>query len=187
MAIISVSTTTGPTQVERWEMPPSPDAIRSPVPSGVIHFNGTEAIAALDAANQTSYSLICTLPGGHVYILKSFTLRFASDDLVNDFNDIGLCLYNIPTTSPVFNMVSPGAGVFLGNMAMKVWQPTSTTPKRILFGGRDTFNMYVADMSADASTAGDMNYDVQFYEFDVDQIDKYELNTPIPMVSATSF
>lgn len=192
MAIITVTVTDTEPVPTAWELPESPEQIRSAIPRGLITFRGTSAIAALDAANQTSYVLSLTMPGGAAYLLKSIMLRFQSDDLTNDFNNLGLGLWVGPSFPvggvevPGFAVIAAGELINAAALSNKVWVPGPITTKRTLITD-DILAIHLADMSADASTAGDMSYWIEFYVFQVDQIDKWEVNTPIPVISHTSF
>lgn len=189
MAVISISTTDATPKVRRWEMPAGPQGIRSPVPRGILCFNGTTAIASKLSTNVTNVRLIVQPPTGYVHLLKSFALRVASDDLSIDFGLFGTGSYSLASTAinPHFNIVAPGISfVTLATRANIIFVPTPDTPKFFLVD-TDNIAFNVQDMSADASTAGDYFWNVELYQFDVDQIDKFELNTPIPVISSTSF
>lgn len=195
MTIITVAiTNTNPT-AWKWELPPSPDLLRSPVPRGVVKFHGDDAIATKIAGDETFYKLTLTMPTGFVYLPRYFVQRFDSDDLVAEWQLNAMGFYSLASKGSVaaggagaihFNMTSPGA-LTLGAAAKNfMWTPPVGTPKLIMAGG-DQINFYLADMDAGETTAGDMAYQHEFYVFDVDQIDKWELNTPIPVISQGAF
>jgi len=176
----------------RWEMPSSPVALRSPVPQGVISYSTETAIAAKTNTDQTLINLVLTLPSGFAYLPRIIQATYQSDDLSNDFNNIANCFYNVAGVEagigrPQMNLVSPGEHIFsAGTRAAKLWTPENAAPKLVLAGG-DELTIVLADMSADSSAAGDFSYFVQFYVFDVDQVDKWEVNAPIPVISHTAF
>lgn len=196
MAIIPVSVAADPPTAKAWELPPGPQALRSPIPRGRITFAGTDAIATLVSGNQTQYTLSLTFPTGFVYLPRTLLLRYTSDDLDIswDANAIAFARLGggVGTAGTVngisWNLTSPGVSNIQAAVATRVWAPSSGSPK-ILFLGDDVLQFFLEDMdvAADGATAGDMSYWHDFYVFDVDQVDKWEINTPIPVISHVSF
>lgn len=191
MAVISVTVTDAAPEMTKWEMPPEFLSLPSPIPRGILTFKGTSEIAILGTGDQTAYRLVVTFPSGFAYLPRMLELRFQADDLTNDFDNNGWGQWSGPRfltqgTGPGFNLTSPGETISAGTNANRFWEPTPNTPKLFqLFP--DTLSLRVNDMSADASSAGDLSYWCEFYVFDVDQIDKFAVNTPIPVISHTSF
>lgn len=194
MATVSITTSDATPVGIKWEMPTNYEGLRSPIPRGLVFFSGTEAIPTLSAGDVTNYRLNLTLPTGFVYLPKDALINFISDDLVVNFDNNGVLTYqgasgtinNPLTPSRSYNLTSPGVVNFFAALGTKIWVPGVGTPK-LFMQGLDVFNMRVADIDAGGSTAGDINYFMNFYVFDVDQIDKWEVNTPIPTISHTSF
>lgn len=174
----------------RWERPPTVDTLRSPIPQGLLRFEGTAAVALKIAGNQTCIDLTMTMPTGFAYLMRNLQVLFTSDDLTNQYDNNGLGLYtgiNFLTNLPHWNLTTPGEFInFACTRAARLWQPAPLTPKLLLVSG-GTVIVRVNDMHADESPAGDFTYYAEFYIFDVDQIDKWEVNTPIPVISHTSF
>lgn len=190
MAVVSVIETDTTPTIRRWEMPAGPQGLRSPVPRGILCFNGTQAYAAKITTNQTNIRVVLNFPTGYVYLAKSLLLRIVSDDLVNDFNLVGGGNYVLAALSqnPHFNMECPGEVIVgLATQAAKIYGPTQYSSPKYFINQNDAMGFNFADMSADASTAGDFIWNMEFFQYDVDQIDKFELNTPIPIVTSTSF
>lgn len=190
MAIVTVTVVDETPTDDRWEMPENPVSLKSPVPRAIITFNGSDAIAAKSAGDLTNYNLICRPPSGFVYLVRTFGLRFVSDDLVERFNQFGIGIVSDVAglaNNKFFNIASPGQVVFAAALAVRIWEPTSVTPKNFFQGGIEDFRLIVQDMDSSASTAGNMAYEVEFYQYDVDQLAKWELNTPIPVISFASF
>lgn len=188
MAIIAIALTDlAPIRVA-WERPPDYFGNRSPVPQGLAVFAGTGAVAAKDAANFTNLSITLTMPDGYAYLPRNLLTRFQSDDLVNDFDANGQGNYGLVGRpfSPVFNLVSPGLNNVSCVNANRIWFPGEGAAKAIM-RPLSTIAMRMHDMSTDASTAGDAFWYAEFYVFNVDQVDKWEVNTPIPVISHTSF
>jgi len=192
MAVVDVLVTDGTPVATKWELPSEYDGLRSPIPIGLVTYIGKDDVAAKTNVNQTNYVLTLNMPDGFAYLPKNISLRYTSDDLVVDFNDNGSGSYSGagivqgPST-PNFNILSPGQFIVgAATRARKIWNVTPITPKLLLLGG-GAISFGLVDMSADASVAGDMTYYIQFYVFHVDQVDKWEVNTPIPTISHTAF
>lgn len=188
MTVITVNVADTNPRAVQWELPASPDVLRSPIPRGLNIFEGSNAIALLGAGDETSYRLTCTLPTGYAYIPRNYYVTYTSDDLVANFNVIGQGAYGVAgfDRGIEFNMISPGEMILGATLAQFTWLPGRGTQKPIMVGG-DTFVVRLADMASGGSTAGDMVYMVEFYVFDVDQIDKWQINTAVPVTNYSSF
>jgi len=188
MTVVSVTVIDTEPYVRRWEMPVNYEGLRSPIPQGILTFSGTDAIATLAGGDQTAYRLNLVMPTGFAYLLKLLSLKFSSDNLVANFGLNGHAFFQrvVDPISNSFSIVSPGEDINAAVVAQIHWSPVSTAPK-LLLRGLEQLGIRVSDMDAGGSSAGDMLYFCQFYIFDVDQIDKWEVNTPIPTISHTSF
>lgn len=188
MAVVPVAITDSLPDAKKWEMPTTYDGLRSPIPRGLITFSGSDPIATLGAGDETAYTLTTVMPPGFVYLPRIMHVRFTSDDLVAQFgvNAFGVYVRNEDTINCKFNMQSPGVVINNAVVGELLYHPLPVTPK-ILLAGADSIQFRLSDMSAGGSTAGDMIYFVQLYVFDVDQVSKWEVNTPIPTISHTSF
>jgi len=174
--------------IRYWETPESPEALRSPVPMGVLTFNGTVEVVAKISNDEMVIRLTHEMPSGFAYLPRSISVRYDSDDLTNNYNDNGFMFYGgVPPGTTLWNLTSPGEFIGSGGAdAIRVWTTTVGTPKILLQGG-NTLGIRVADMAAGASAAGDFFWHHEFYQFQVQQIDKYEVNTPIPVISHVTF
>lgn len=189
MAIITNTTTDITPIATRWSTPVTGLQIQSAIPLGLLIFHGTVAIATKIAGNETNMQLTVTMPDGFGYLLRNSMIRIASDDLINEFELIGLGQYNRalpPTFESLFNMISPGNISNQAAKATKLYTPAPLTPKLVLRPG-DGITFRIADMDANETTAGDMTWFHQFYVFALDQIDKWQVNAPQPVISHTSF
>jgi len=189
MTVVTVTVADSTPRPTKWEMPSNYEGLRSPIPRGLLTFRGTSAIATLGAGDETSYTVIATLPGGFAYLPKALVLNFTSDDLVAQFNSLAFAFYGGSPTRPVLNMVSPGVLVDRAVTGIQVWTPEAASSKQFINPATpgSSLGLRASDMSAGGSTAGDMSYFMEFYVFDVDQIDKWEVNTPIPTIGHTVF
>lgn len=195
MTIIQYDIVAGPPKAVKWELPGNPDSLRSPIPRGTLNFHGTEPILAKGANDEIGFRLDVNLPNGFVYVPKDFMVRMVSDDLVNNWELFGNGTYSRPSAgSPAtggagnnaFNFQSPGASFTNAAIKTVIWGPEGGTPKAIMRGG-DELVMFFSEMGAGVATAGDMSWSIQWYVYDVDQIDKWELNTPIPVTNLAVF
>lgn len=191
MAIVTVSVSDSAPFATKWTMPGNYEGLRSPIPRGLITFAGDDAIALLGAGDETNYELALVMPAGYAYLPKTIQLSYESDDLVANFGLVGFGRYVIFATAgarkpPLFNIVSPGEVINGAAEAGRIWTPERAVPKLSMLEG-DQLQLRVQDMTTGGSTAGDMNYFVQMYVFDRDQVDKWEVNTPIPTISHTAF
>jgi len=188
MAVVTVSVTDSAPVATKWEMPPNYEGLRSPIPRGLITYAGTDAIATLTAGDETTYQLSLVMPPGFAYLPKMIQVLYRSDDLDANFNNLALGFYlrAIDKGTPHFSLQSPGEIIRNALDANIVWAPLPVTPKLVLQAS-DSMGIQCADMAPGGSSAGDMFYFMQFYVFDVDQVDKWEVNTPIPIISHTAF
>lgn len=188
MAVIQVVKTDALPFKKAWAMPPNPDSLRSPIPRGILTFEGSQAIALKAAGNITDFQLITTLPSGFGYISKSVSVKYVSDDLVNQFNVNGNSNVTLENGAAVsYPFTSPGNTlVGIGTRATKIYVPDRGTNKFILTPS-DVVDWRIQDDHADESPAGDIFYFVEFYQFDIQQITEWEVNTPIPIISHTAY
>jgi len=197
MAIIAVAATNLLPFPQAWELPPGPVALRSPIPRGLVTFAGIDAIAALVGGNQTNYGLKLTMPPGFAYLPRTILIRYSSDDTDISYDAEGLAFLTVANAGGSdigepgaisHGLTSPGVFTRAAVSGSRIWTPSDGSPKIMLQGG-DTFEALLTDMdvAADGATAGDMSYWCQYYVFDVDQIDKWEVNSPIPVISHVSF
>lgn len=196
MAIIAVSVSDALPKPYRWAMPPEGQSLLSPIPRGFVVYSGSDSIPLLGAGDETNYNLTLTMATGFAYLPRNLVIRYTSDDLVNQFDNLGQGIYIRPSVVPgnvgsgsagltPFNIESPGEINQTASLGTRIWTPPQGTPKLLLQGG-DTLLLFLADM-AGTSTAGDMEYWIDFYVFDVDQIDKWPIHTPTPVISHVSF
>lgn len=191
MAVIDVLHDDNNPLAARWSMPPSPQALRSPVPLGTVSFEGTFAIATLVAGNETSVRLNLIMPSGFVYLIRHLAVRFTSDDTDLTFDAAARGFYSRAGHGVIgldFNLSSPASSDAFAVSATRIWTPDQGTPK-VLLKAADSMGLRFQDMDAaqDGATAGDFFYSSEFYVFPFDQADKWEVNTPIPVINHAAF
>lgn len=189
MAIVPIALTDSSPLPTAWETPPDPVALRSPIPRGLIRFDSSGAVAAKGAGDVTNLTIQITMPPGFAYLPRNVVVRFRSVDLVELFNANAQGFYVFNSDGGrflPFNCTSPGQWVENGAVAGKIWVPGAGAPK-LLMRDTDTITISMADMDAGASSAGSLAWIMEFYVFDVNQVDKWEVNTPIPIIDHASF
>lgn len=186
MTVIDVDITDDTPFRKGWELPAAPDQLRSPIPGGLIIFTGTQAIATLGSGDQTKFTITYVMPTGFAYIIRNHNLRFQSDDATVGFNDLGFASYASQTGGPQMQLKSEGLTLLASAVAGKYYSLLRSAPKLLMTGGQN-FLSRLNDVTGAGSVAGDMTWYSEFYVFNADQIDKWEINTPIPTISHTSF
>lgn len=186
MAVITVSETDTGDNITNWAIPPGIQDTTF-VPRGIRTYRGSKPIAAKLAADQTSVQISFTFPTAYAYLIKSFSFAILSDDTSNDFQNEALVEQYIFGTATgdqkvMGNLTCPGISVRGAVNAHKVYLPQPHFPRPILVGGKAMqIVTQLADISADASTAGDVQWFCEFFEFDNQQIHKWPVNSPQPV------
>lgn len=187
MAVVDVNLADAAPSAVKWELPSEYNQLRSPIPRGIASFVGTGAVVAKGAGDETDLKLTITFPGaGFRYLPKHCAIRFLSDDLTESYNSNAIGFYITTTITCAFNLTSPGQFQQNALLAGRLWVPAAGTNKPILAPG-DTVVYNFADMTAGATSAGDLLWEIDFYQFTADQVDKWEIHTPIPVISHVSF
>lgn len=192
MAVIAIALTDNAPVPIRWELPPGPSQIRSVVPVGLLVFTGSGAVTAKGAGDETNLTIALTMPGGVAFIPRNMMVSVTSADTVNEFELVGTCdIITIPmipgaTQNPRFNMLAPGFNFAAAAVKQIVWVPDRGAIKPVMPADSIvTFNF--ADMDAGATSAATARWYTDFYVFELDQIDKWQINTPTPVTFASSF
>lgn len=190
MSVIAVALTDVKPFPIYWSTPAYYSQLRSPIPGGLIVFGFTGAIPLLGAGDETNLKLTITLPDGYAYLLRNCRISIESDDLTNTFGVLGSGQYDrTPNPTPQkskFEMESSGNIIHEAVTAHKIYTPVRSTPKLILKPA-DSMTFRFSDMDSGGSAAGDCSWYMEFYVFGLDQVDKWEVNSPIPTISHTSF
>lgn len=188
MAVIAVTATdTGEVQA-RWEVPPDTILNMSPVPRGIREYIGTAAVLALGAGDETNVGITFVFPTAFMYLPKTLTCQFLSDDLTTEFENIGGLEYQPGGSAAVgtrvsFEMLSDGSNMRSAIRSEQNYRPMGTWRRWIDGPAGDLLAFSMADISGDTSTAGDVIWAAEFWEYDVEQCLKWPVNTPQPVVS----
>jgi len=188
MAVIEVAVTDAGSRTVHWATPTETVLENSPIPRGLRHYGGTAAVAALGAGDETNIDITLTFPPSFVYIPKTITMQFTSDDLTTEFSNEGLLEYRPGGSATIgvreeFAMHCDGPTFRLAVNSVQVYRPLGTW-RLVVFGNvQDSVHMNMADISGDTSTAGDVSWTAEFWEYDVEQCFKWPINTPVPTLN----
>lgn len=192
MAVVPILLTLSNPRAVQWEMPGNYEGLRSPIPLGLIVFSGTVAVATLVSGDETYARIVMNMPAGSfAFLPRNYMAMFQSDGLQQGFETTGFGFYAgraawVTNEEPRFSLTSVGEIINGAITALQIWNPAPGSPKLMLLPGEQMHSRF-ADMTSAGSTAGDLSVYAEFYVFKVDQIDKWELNTPIPVIQHTSF
>lgn len=181
MAIISNTTTVTGEISKTWQIPPEPGFSNSNIPRGIFTFDGTKAVAAKLAADQTRFRLLLNFTAPFCYLLRSVAIEYRSDDDVNDFLPIADCNYVLGglNNEPHFQMLSEGVGRTGGTLtASQSYRLLDNYPRLFIDGRTDDLRFNFADISTDASTAGDFFFHAEFWIYDKEQCNRHAVHTP---------
>jgi len=186
LTVISVAPTDIGQETLRWKVPVAQTLENSPVPRGLRVYRGTAAVAALGANDETSVAVLFTFPN-FVYQMKNLTIQFLSDDATSEFENLGILEHrpagvgNLGVFSE-YELRCEGAAFRAAVQSVQNYRPVGTFRHWIRGNDGDTLVLFLADMSNDASTAGDVNWSADFWEYDIEQCLSWPVNTPLPMI-----
>lgn len=197
-----VATTIAMTSTYRpFERPPEALTLWTAIPRGLQSFvvDGT-ALDAKPAADQQTLTLTATLPPNFGYVLMDYSVSIAQDAAENWADEMNLNLQNFyiaPETlslgiSQTWTDTFPTQGPALGALSIANVRNT-----RHLAGfPLPSFPMYAPvgasgilvrlsghNDNADVATAGVVNAYIAFWQFDLEQIRKFPINSPSPIHS----
>lgn len=120
--------------------------------------------------------------------MKNFTCAFLSDDLTSEFNNLGLLQY-LPGDSGAIGvmqeyvLLSEGQSFVSAVRSIQNYRPLGTWRQWINGPDGSSIHFQLQDMSGDTSTAGDVTWTAEFWEYDVEQCLKWPVNTPAPTIN----
>lgn len=188
MTVITVAVTDEGSETVHWQVPPDNQLNFSAIPRGVRQYGGTAAIAALGANDETNVVITLAFPTAFVYLLKNVTIQFLSDDLTSEFSNLGTLQYRPNSGASLgvrkeYELQSGGQGFISGAKSSQVYRPVGTWRTFIAGQDLDTVVLTIADVSNDASTAGDVSWTAEALEYDIEQCLKWPVNTLAPTYS----
>lgn len=188
MAVIPIVATDVGDATIRWEVPQDNRLNESPIPRGLRVYQGALAVAALGAGDQTNVAITFTFPTAFNYLCKSVTITFASDDLTSEFSNFGSLEYRPGGATGIggrtmYGLVCNGASFRAAVRSEQTYRPLGTWRRWLMGSLDDAMALHIADISGDASTAGDVVWSAEFWEFDIEQCLKWPVNTPQPTIA----
>lgn len=188
MAVILVSDTDSGGTTVRWKVPHDNALNQSQTPRGLRSYGGTKAVLALGTGDQTNVQIQFIFPEQFVYLCKSLTIGFQSDDLTTEFSNQGSLVYRPKNNVSLgirreYTLECAGASFQAATNSIQTYHPVGTWRHWIDGKQNDRLWMYLADISGDASTAGDISWTADFWEFDIEQCMQYPINTPAQTVT----
>lgn len=188
MTVIAVVPVDPGRETQRWSVPSDNALNQSPIPRGLRLYGGSIAVAALGANDETNVAVSLTFPSAFIYLPKLLTITFLSDDLTTEFGDIGALEYRPGGLSTIgdrinFELFTDGAAFRGAVRSEQYYRPLGEWRRWVNGPNGDTVLMFIADVSGDTSTAGDVAWHAEFWEYDVEQCLKWPVNTPQPIVN----
>lgn len=188
MTVITVASTDTGSVTQTWKVPPDEQLNHSPIPRGLRFYGGTVAIPALGANDETNVAITFTFPTVFNYLMKNITIQFLSDDLTTEFDNIGLLEYRPgangnPGIRKNYALFSDGAAFRTAAQSIQSYRPVGTWRHFLNGSAGDTLVMSLSDISNDTSTAGDVTWTAEAWQYDIEQCLKWPVNTPIPQVA----
>lgn len=188
MTVIVVAVDDPGTSGQNWTVPPELVLRETPIPRGLRNYNGTAAIAALGSGDQTSVLIRLNFPIQYVYLPKTVNLIFQSDDGTTEFGDIGSLEYRPGGSQDLgtrvnYAFTSPGQAFRGAFKSMQSYTPQGQWRRFVMGNKLDTLNLIISDQSGDTSTAGDVAWSCEFWEYDIEQCFQWPINTPFLQVS----
>lgn len=181
MTVISVTATDSGDSERLWAVPPDAALNKTPIPRGIRHYEGTVAVAALGASDQTNVQVAFSFPSQFLYVPKAISIWFESDDATCEFTQYGLLKY-IGGGSPDYLLDSGTGLAFNGvdNFAQKIYRPLGSWRQWLDPAGNGlgptNMHLVITDQSGDTSTAGDVFWSCDYWIYDIEQCMNYPVN-----------
>lgn len=181
-----------------FERPPEGLTLWSAIPRGLQSFvvPGT-ALDAKPAGDEQTLSLTATLPPNFGYVLMDYSVSIAQDAAAKWADEINLNLQNFfiapeslsiamsHTWTDTFPTQGPDLGALsdatVRNTRHLAGFPLPSFPMYAPVGVSGILiNIQAHNDGADVATAGTVNAYISFWQFDLEQIRKYPINSPFP-------
>lgn len=172
----------------RWDVPTDNALNASPIPRGLRVYRGTAAVLALGANDETNVDITLTFPTAFCYLPKAVSISFVSDDLTTEFENIGSFEYDPAGGSALgsrsmYELLCDGPSMRAAVRSEQTFRPMGTWRQWIRGNNLDRVRMFLADISNDTSTAGDVAWWCEFWEYDIEQCFQWPVNTPTQVYS----
>ncbi len=186
MANVAMTVAMLPTHIP-FERPTDPATLWSVIPRGLRGFQKFSAVTAKPLNDTETVNLTGTLPANFAYIFAGITFRL-SQDVANDWNKSyslkldnwyqGIAGLSTNWLFPFDELGLNGAVIASGSASY------DHVPKSPMWAARETSGISVSigalNEGAAEGAAGTMVITCQFWEFDLEQVRKYPINSPIP-------
>lgn len=182
MALVSNTTDVTPTGGSTWKIPPGQAINESFIPRGMVTFDGTTAVAALGAGDSLRVRVRFQFPTNYVYLLKDFSFYFASDDQSHSMESQGQCIFEMTRGLVAVNMFAPLSYEYTTLQSdMLIYQLVEPYKIPLLDGpAGDQMIVALADITP-TSVAGDIQWGMSFYQYDIEQALHYPIHTQMPV------
>lgn len=182
MTVIAVVATDPGDTVQQWAIPPGTQSADTPIPRGLRNYQGSGAVAALGANDETAVTITLEFPENFNYLPRNILISFRSDDATEEFEAGGFMSYGdmgstsnsngvelVSTNSLIVN----NAGTL---QALRAFRPLGQW-RRFVSGPRsDSIILQIIDNSNDTSTAGDVLWWADFWIYDIEQCLRWPVN-----------
>ncbi len=175
-----------------YERPPQNITLWSAIPRGLASFviDG-QALDAKALNDEALLNLQGTLPPNFAYVMQDMNVTIAQDLAENWSTFINLNLQNFYRSPETLHVALAGNWVqdFLGaaqdasTRASSQRQPYPSFPLLGVNAAGVQINISTFNNVAAAAAAGVVNAFISFWQFDLEQIRKYPINSPIPTQS----
>lgn len=172
-----------------YERPPQPYTLWTAIPRGLQSFLVSAALDAKALNDDAFLILQATLPPNFGYVLADQFLGIVQDLAANWDNTVNLNLQNFYRADVGISVgltgnypqEFPNTRQDTAGRAIRLVQPLPSFPLIGTPGTTGVFCQMSAWNNVDAATlAGTVDAYLSFWQFDLEQIRKYPINTPIP-------
>ncbi len=176
------------------ERPPDAVSDYSPIPRGIRRFFISSAVSAKPVNDTIDLFVTATLPENFAYIITRLNVLLVVDTVLawegqitlrmsnhipgqevgtTETLCVGFSFQDLQSTGP-FRALFENSGAFL--------QPF-TSPMWATHGGSVTFRMHMGNIAAAVGAAGTIIAHAEFLEYDLNQAQRYWINTPMPTLA----
>lgn len=178
-----------------YERPPQPMTLWSAIPRGLQSFIvDTQALDAKALNDTALLNLTATLPPNFGYVLMDVKLDIAVNRAFDWSDTMSLNLqsyYRAPGLSVALSSTWKGnfdiADTLTATTRTSVWLGDNPLPKFPIIGTPGTTGVLIVISSSNsvalATTIGTVNAYISFWQFDLEQIRKFPINSPQPVHS----
>ncbi len=177
-----------------YERPPQPMTLWTAIPRGLLTlYLRNWPLDAKALNDEMLLEMTGVLPPNFGYVMSDANLYLQQDEAIDWINVVNLNLQNYFRFNRLVDAVAlssswaqefPINDVIDGGRAISVVNPWPSFP---MIGATGTtgiqINFSTGNAGAAATTAGVFNVFLSFWQFDLEQIRKYPINSPIPVQS----